>query len=68
MIKTVIFGVGERGGKFHSFMEAEGEPRLEGPARDTEAEALRDRDKGMQLSIYHFEKVGLRVSPVKGVQ
>ena len=49
------FGVGERDGKFHAYWD-DPEGRMEGPARDTEAEALKDRDYAAILGAEHIAK------------
>jgi hypothetical protein len=49
------FGVGERDGKFHAYWD-DPEGRREGPARDTEAEALKDRDYAAILCAKHLAK------------
>jgi hypothetical protein len=59
------FGVGECDGKFHAYWDDPEGERMLGPARDTEAEALKDRDNaailGAECMAKHFPRAKLRV-------
>lgn len=52
MIRSLTFGVGQRDGKYHAYWDAP-DGRMEGPARDTEKEALADRDQAVQIAVMH---------------
>ena len=52
MIHSMNFSVGQRDGKWFALLdEAETNTHMEGPARDTEAEAIADRDHSAQLAV-----------------
>ena len=52
MIHSLNFNVGQRDGKWHAcWDDAETKIKMEGPARDTEAEAIADRDRAAQLAV-----------------
>lgn len=53
MLRSLNFGVGVRNGKHHAFWDSE-DGRMEGPPRDTEKEALADRDRALQLAVMHI--------------
>jgi hypothetical protein len=50
MIRTVRFDVGQNpeSGKFHAVYRPEGKEGLTGPPRDTEQEAIADRDEAIR--------------------
>jgi hypothetical protein len=50
MIQSMNFNVGTRDGKWFALWD-DPEVKMEGPARDTEAEALKDRDHAAQLAV-----------------
>lgn len=52
MIHSLNFNVGQRDGKWFALWDgAETDNHMEGPARDTEAEAIADRDRAAQLAV-----------------
>jgi hypothetical protein len=52
MIHSLNFNVGQRDGKWFALWDdAETNNHMEGPARDTEAEAIADRDHAAQLAV-----------------
>ena len=56
MIECLVFGIGKRGEKHHAYADFP-DGRMEGPARDTEAEAMADRDRFGRLAMDHLKKV-----------
>ena len=67
MLKTMLFGVGQRDGKWHAYCDADDFPRMLGPARDTEEEARVDQAEAQKLGMQAMRKVGLdpHVAPVQ---
>ena len=49
MIQSMNFNVGTRNGKWYALWE-DPDGKMEGPARDTEVEALVDRDRAVKLA------------------
>jgi hypothetical protein len=58
MINVALFNIGQRGAKWHAVWEADGES-MEGPARDTRAEAEADRDHAIHL----FKRIMSKTMP-----
>ena len=50
MIQSMIFNVGQRVGKWYACWD-DPDGRMEGPARDTKAEAIADREHAAQLAM-----------------
>jgi predicted RNase H-like HicB family nuclease len=55
MIQSMNFNVGTRDGKWYALWD-DPDGKMEGPARDTEAEALADRDRATQLAVMALRK------------
>ena len=57
MIQSMIFTTATTDdGKFHAYLEADGEKRI-GPPRDTLEEAEHDRDQAMKIGESIFKRI-----------
>lgn len=67
-VRTLIYGVGEMEGKHHAFCELSPNDRFLGPARDTEEEAMQDRDEIVALHKHALKERVIAVNKNYGVE